>query len=125
MSNTMRAARFVTKVWWCGCLGLALLLLALGCGGPATSTVSGTIKYKGKPLSGGVVTFMTMDGKASFPGPIDHEGHYKVEKVLRGQVRIGVTTSSQAMSVPLPKAALRKKRDNPMGIRKGMMRTGA
>jgi hypothetical protein len=105
-------------------LGLALGLSILGCGGPPTGTISGTVKYKGKALNGGVVTFLSKDDKA-FTGPINGEGHYRVEKALRGELRIGVTTSGQAMSVPLPAAALKKKGDNPMGIPKGMMPPGA
>jgi hypothetical protein len=104
-------------------LGLALCLSILGCGGPPTGSVSGTVKYKGKALKAGVVTFLTKDDKA-FPAQINADGHYRAEKVLRGELRIGVTTSSQAAGVPLPAAALKKKGDNPMGIPKGMMPPG-
>lgn len=77
------------KVLFGASLGLAALLCA-GCG-PATTTMSGTVTYKNKPLTSGIVTFVTDQGSAN--GTIDKEGSYTVETVPVGTAKVSVFSS--------------------------------
>jgi hypothetical protein len=79
--------------WW-RCLPVGLMLLILGCGGGgATSTqtaeVTGKVLYKGKPLPGGMITFVGEKGGLADSKPIDENGQYKINAPV-GDVRIGV-----------------------------------
>lgn len=59
--------------------GFALLaLMLLGCGqkGPATATVSGTIKLNGEPVEGAVVLFQPVGEGRSSRGLTDANGRY-------------------------------------------------
>jgi hypothetical protein len=71
---------------WCG---LALLLSpALGCG--SSGTVSGTVYFKDKPLTGGQVVFRPANTRYNpVLGTIDPDGHFEV-RVPAGEVQIGV-----------------------------------
>jgi hypothetical protein len=71
-------------------LGVSLGLVALLCAGcsPATTTVSGTVTYKKKLLTGGAVTFVTEQGMAT--GPIDNNGAFTVENVPVGTAKVSV-----------------------------------
>jgi hypothetical protein len=60
-----------------------------------TGTVTGIIKYKDKPLGGGVVIFMVAD-RGSSRGTIGEDGSYRVEKVPVGKATITVETKSVA-----------------------------
>lgn len=66
-------------------LAAALLVLA-GCAGKGQ--VSGTVKYKGKPLSAGTITFYDRTNRA-VSGAIK-DGSYSVEQVATGPVRVTV-----------------------------------
>jgi hypothetical protein len=72
---------------------LCLIVLAVGCGGPRRSvehvTVTGQVLFKGKPLPGGRVTFVTTQGAFASTGDIDEQGNYKVTAPA-GEVKIGV-----------------------------------
>jgi hypothetical protein len=72
-------------------LGLALCLLATGCG---PGSLSGKVSYEGAPLRGGTVTFMTEDGKARTGGVIQPDGTYSADNVPVGAVLVGVETES-------------------------------
>src|SRR5207253_5149962 len=74
-------------------LGVTVALLGLLCAGcgPATAKVSGTVTYKTKPLTGGIVTFVTDHGSAE--GTIDAQGAYTVEKAHIGATRVAVFSS--------------------------------
>jgi len=65
-------------------LVLAVLVLA-GCKGKETSTVSGTVKYKGKALTSGEIQFFNPDKGIASPGPIDSSGNY----TLAGKIEPG------------------------------------
>ena len=75
------------------CLPVGLLLLVLGCGGASTSTataeVSGKVLFKGKPLPGGMVTFVAEKGGLATSEPIDENGQYKINAPI-GDVKIAV-----------------------------------
>jgi hypothetical protein len=78
------------------CPGLGavvLMVLAAGCS-RGTGNVSGTVKFKGKPLPAGTISFYDeVNGVAS--SPIDPDGSYSVSKVAAGTARITV-------AVPMP-----------------------
>jgi hypothetical protein len=57
-----------------------------------TGAVSGRVTYKGKPLTGGVVTFTS--GKQVVTGALDEEGRYEVTNVPVGTVKVSVSTES-------------------------------
>src|SRR5690349_19114636 len=89
----MRASTFRA----CGCcLSLCLLVLSAGCHKHAQSIayvpVSGKVMYKGKPLPGGRITFVTVkDGFASSAN-VKEDGQYQMNAPL-GEVKIGVDNS--------------------------------
>jgi hypothetical protein len=68
---------------------LCVGLLAGGCG-PSTGTVTGKVRYNGKPLSSGSVSFLPESGKGSFGARIKEDGSYTIEKVPAGKVKIVV-----------------------------------
>lgn len=89
-------------------LGLFLVSsAALGCGGgvslPPSGSVSGTVKYNGKPLSSGVVTFVHPGG---FTGTdmIKPDGKYSVPNAAIGANAITVLVPPPpAGTVVIPK----------------------
>lgn len=72
---------------------VVLMVLAAGCS-RGTGNVSGTVKFKGKPLPAGTITFYDeANGAAS--SSINSDGSYSVSKVAVGTARITV-------AVPMP-----------------------
>ncbi len=63
------------------CVSLPLLLIGFsGCGGggPTIVPVSGTLKYKGKPVTNARIDFVPENGRPS-SGVTDQNGHYELE----------------------------------------------
>lgn len=89
------------------CLGLA----TSGCGGGGTATVTGTVKYKGAPLTAGSVT-LQVAGKRPATGPINADGTYRVENAPVGNATILVQTplpasdSNAPLTGPMPEGAV-------------------
>jgi hypothetical protein len=81
---TQRARRLVVA------LGIAALLGAAGCGGGGDkpASVSGTVTYKGKPVTSGVVVLIGKDGKASDPGAVQADGTYRIAHAPVGTVTV-------------------------------------
>jgi hypothetical protein len=81
----------IRLAYW-GCFLGCLILLTPGCGKGRRSAdhveVSGKVLYKGKPVTGGMVTFTTTDG-FSGKGIIDENGNYSIKAPV-GQVKISV-----------------------------------
>ena len=77
-------------------LGGSLLLAAIVAGGckPRTGNVSGTVKFDGKPLPGGTITFFD-EKNGAFSSAIEADGSYSVAGVRAGRAKI-------AVAVPLP-----------------------
>jgi hypothetical protein len=78
--------------------GTALVLIAAcllsGCG-KKFGSVSGSVKYKGKALTGGQVAFIpAAPGGETATGLIDSSGSYTIEKVVAGPCKITVFTSA-------------------------------
>jgi hypothetical protein len=72
-----------------GVLAAALLALA-GCIG-GKGEVSGTVTFDGKPLPGGMVTFIPANGKPE-SCRIGEDGSYRVANVPTGRAQIKVVT---------------------------------
>jgi len=80
-------------------LAFVVVLLAVGCGS-RTGDVSGKVLYKGKPLSGGSVTFFHSKGASS--SRIDNDGSYTVFKVPVGEAKITVQSlRAEGLSTPV------------------------
>jgi len=73
---------------------LCLAFSATGCG-RKTATITGKVTFKGQPLNGGVVAFLSTDGSAA-SGLIDPDGMYTVAKVHVGEAKVTV----QSMPTP-------------------------
>jgi hypothetical protein len=80
-------------------LGMVLALGPVGCGGPFTGEVSGTVKYKGEPLPGGIVTISHPDGRNA-KGQIREDGTYSIKNAPGGEVK--VTVHMEKPIQPLP-----------------------
>lgn len=65
------------------CLALGLFLLAAGCG-KSHGTISGKVTYKGQPLKGGQVTFISDQGGGGQANISEEDGSYTMEKVPIG-----------------------------------------
>lgn len=71
-----------------------LILLPSGCGFlEKAGTVSGTVQYKGHPLTEGSVSFVCGNGQVA-TGAIDKSGHYVVSHVPVGPAKITVQVVS-------------------------------
>jgi len=72
---------------------LSLLLLLVGCGKRPDSVdhaeVSGKVLFRGQPLPGGRVTFVSVKGGFANSGNIEENGNYKVKAPV-GEVQISV-----------------------------------
>jgi hypothetical protein len=74
----------------------SLLVLAGGCKRIRHSTahvdVTGQVRYQGKPLPGGRVTFVAVEGSFASTGTIDEKGNYKINAPV-GPVKISVNNT--------------------------------
>jgi hypothetical protein len=73
-------------------VSLVLCLATTGCGG--NGSVSGKVSYKGEPLGGGSVLFVSTEGRGSASTEIGLDGKYSLNKVPAGPVKIAVETAS-------------------------------
>ncbi len=83
------------------CLALAAALFAAGCGWSGTTTVEGTVTYRGKPVVSGGVSLVAADG-VQRSGPLKPDGTFRIPDVPVGPVKVGV--SSPNPSPPPPPA---------------------
>jgi len=78
----------------CGWWSLGLLALLAGCGKNPRAVehaeVSGQVRFQGKPLPGGRVTFVAVNSGFASSGTIDENGNYQIKAPV-GAVAIGVT----------------------------------
>src|SRR3954468_7079575 len=70
--------------------GLLVVLLA-GCG-RETSSLSGTVRYDGKPLEAGFVTVFPTSGEGASKGAEIQGGQFQLEGLPPGSARVLVTT---------------------------------
>jgi hypothetical protein len=69
---------------------LLLGLSAVGCGLNSKGNISGKVLYDGKPLPGGLVTFVPTSGQGAFTSRLGPDGSYSLEKVPTGPMKIAV-----------------------------------
>jgi hypothetical protein len=67
---------------------LVLLQLLAGCG-RGWGEISGTVRYQGRPLPKGTITFYD-EANQAVSSPIDADGKYTVRKVAAGKVKVAV-----------------------------------
>jgi hypothetical protein len=58
---------------------LAVIVIALGCGGEQAATISGNVTYNGKPVPAGLLNFRSSDGNSILGGAINPDGTYSFE----------------------------------------------
>src|SRR5690242_19904629 len=76
---------------WLLVLALVVSTGVLGCG-PRSGSITGTVSYKGAPLRGGNVAFIS--NAQSFGSAIGEDGHYTIPRVPAGPVKITVETQT-------------------------------
>jgi len=84
----------------------ALLLscfLIVGCGGGGVTQLSGKVTLDDKPLTGGMVVFVTEDGSKTEHVPIKSDGTYSSDRVPYGNLRVGVTPPPPSAASFVPK----------------------
>jgi hypothetical protein len=73
-----------------------LFVLVLGCGSGRNpnvpASVSGKITYKGQPLKGGTIAFMSKEG--AYTGAIRSDGTYDIKDLPVGQMEVTIETES-------------------------------
>jgi hypothetical protein len=82
-------------------LGVAVLLLAAGCGEPK-GNVSGQVRYEGKPLPDGKITFLCEGGSKPVVSAHIQDGKYEVKGAAAGPVKITVATYPPGQQVAPP-----------------------
>jgi hypothetical protein len=107
-----RVVRFVCRRGWPAAL-LVLTVALAGCSGssalPQTAEVSGTVKFKGKPLPGGNVTFVSDKGGVTGAAVIGEDGTYKVTTAPVGPVHITVDNRALESNQRAPKTPMLKR----------------
>jgi len=89
----MRLSPWSGPGWWLGALALFVVFGLVGCGGGGgKGTVSGKVTYKGTPLKGGRVAFLTSN-KQNAVAEIGEDGSYTAINVAPGPAKISVSTS--------------------------------
>ena len=81
---------------------MLFFMILTGCGrsdGPRLGQVSGTVTLNGKPVSNGVVTFMSEEGFGA-SAPLNAEGNY----TLRSQYGVGIPLGNYKVIVAPPSA---------------------
>ncbi len=66
-------------------------LAAAGCG-KSTGSLTGTVTYKGNPVTGGLMLFVDAQGK-SFPGSLNPAGNYNCPDLPPGDYIVTINTS--------------------------------
>jgi|SRR5579883_187688 len=78
----------------CAAIVFAASTLVLGCSGEGdTADVSGVVKYDGKEVEDGGITFFPADGKGPSGGATIKNGKYTASKVPVGNTKVVITGS--------------------------------
>ena len=73
------------------------ILVGCGASGPPTATVSGTVKYRGQPLTTGIVTVQNDQGQSG-AAQIQADGSYKITNAPLGANKAAVAVLPAAPS---------------------------
>ncbi|MCH2184121.1 MAG: hypothetical protein MK108_19150 [Mariniblastus sp.] len=88
--STTQAVKRCTAAWRCPCLvGVALLVGAVGCGGPVTS-VKGQVRYEGSPVTRGVISITPVGGRGKSEGSKVLDGAFEIPSIEPGSKQISV-----------------------------------
>ena len=96
--------RFALLTVW----GVAVSTLSSVCGGPTDDlprqAVSGTVKFKGQPLTSGIIQFQpTSPGEVTAGGAGVTDGHYtirKAEGLVPGKYQVMITSAGATATTP-------------------------
>ena len=80
-------------------LWMVVVVGPVGCGGPFTGEVSGTVKYNGNLLPGGIVTISHPDGRVA-TCTIREDGSYSIPNAPGGEVKVSVQTLTPLPAIP-------------------------
>ena len=84
----------------CASAGSVVLFIGIiGCGG-GPATVSGTVTYKGAPVTGGSITLHFDGDKPPAGGSIDGNGKYAIQSTTLGKASVSIETESQRSMMP-------------------------
>src|SRR5438445_7202157 len=85
-------------------VGALCLLILGGCSGaPTTATVSGKVTFKGQPLTGGRVAFLSEDGRVDFA--VIKDGKYSTSQAPTGKIKVSIEPPGEgSMMAANPKA---------------------
>lgn len=86
-----------------------LMLLVVGCAAETMGTVSGEVRFDGKVVESGGITFFSVDGTAQTTGGTITNGRYTC-KVPVGKMKVVLTAPKQVGT----KAVYEKKENSPM-----------
>lgn len=99
----MRSCGFLSRHIRLCLLVLSLVVLAAGGCGGKTASVSGKVIYKGKPLPGGFVNFMSEGEKSTVKtSQIKEDGSYSVSGLPVGSAKISVQGLAARRLASLP-----------------------
>jgi hypothetical protein len=96
-------------------VGLLLVALA-GCGGPNVAKVTGTLTYKGHPVTNAFIDFVPEHGRPSV-GETDDQGHFKLaydrktDGVELGKHKVSVRPNLMKTAQSEPGVAAKQPRD--------------
>lgn len=118
---------------FCGILPL-FVVLAVGCGknSNAPASLSGTVKYKGAPVTGGTLTLSSKAG-GNYSTSIGEDGTYSLAQLPAGEATVTIETESispqhkmpeytggkRPAGVPSPRASTAPKLSTPPGAPTG------
>jgi hypothetical protein len=87
-------------------LSVALLAAAVGCGNSDIPkiTLTGTVRYNGKPVSSGLLRFTGPNGFYS-AASVQPDGTYTVTDVIPGELKVGIMDEPQGAGGPEGKSA--------------------
>jgi hypothetical protein len=81
-----------------------VVVLAIGCGGgkkkDVGGSITGTIKYNGKPVNGGALMVYAKAGNKSTPFAISQEGEYHISDLPEGEYKLVIQPNVPPPSPP-------------------------
>lgn len=83
-----------------GALAALVLVAVSGCG-PGKSSVTGTVKYRGKLLVTGTVILAGPD-HTQVSAPINPDGTYRIDNIMAGPAQIGVASFKPSATTGRP-----------------------